>query len=166
LRARLAGIAEAHPRLRWAAAIGIFAIGFAVRAVHFGQWPIGFRPTLDFDSANASRTIYLALTSANSGGWQQVWVQEHIGRFIEPPVLQTLTALTYLPDGVERPWTAVIFTSVAWLAASAFIFSAVRRLTGWPGALLALHTSCWPHSALPSVRASSRSLWWCWPCRS
>jgi hypothetical protein len=137
LRARLAGIAETHPRLRWAAAIGIFAIGFAVRAVHFGQWPIGFRPTLDFDSANASRTIFLALTSGNSGGWQQIWLQEHIGRFIEPPVLQTLTALTYLPDGVERPWTAVIFTSVAWLAASAFIFSAVRRLTGWPGALLA-----------------------------
>jgi hypothetical protein len=64
-------------------------------------------------------------------------MQEHIGRFIEPPVLQTLTALTYLVGGVERPWTAVIFTSLAWLAASAFIFSAVRRLTDWPGALLA-----------------------------
>jgi len=81
-------------------------------------------------------------------------------------VLQTLTALTYLPDGVERPWTAVIFTSVAWLAASAFIFSAVRRLTGWPGALLAFAYILLAPFGVAVSQSFQPELWWCWPCRS
>jgi hypothetical protein len=138
LRARLASLAQTYPRLRWAAFIGIFAVGIAVRAVRIGEWPIGFRPTLDYDSANATRTIYLTLTTSHPSGWQQVWLQTHPGRFLEPPILQTLTALTYLPDGIERPWTAVVFTTVAWLVASALLFSTIRRLTDWSGSLLGL----------------------------
>lgn len=138
LSLRIADFGRTHPKLRWAVVALVFALGVGVRAIRLGQWPIGFRPTLDFDSANAARTIYLTLTSSGSSGWEHVWLQAHVGRFLEPPVLQTLTALTYLPDGIERPWTSEIFTSLAWLAAGALLFSAIRRVTDWSGAVLGL----------------------------
>jgi hypothetical protein len=115
--------------------VPLVALAVRVALVHHG-WPAGFRYTLDFDAANAARTIYLTLTAGNAGGWQHAWLAAGIGRFIEPPILQTLTALTYLPGGVERPWTSMVFTTVFWFGGSALLFLALRRLTGWWGATL------------------------------
>ncbi len=145
-RVRIAGVetprtspamSKTQAAWRWGALIVPLAVALALRAQYFGQWPIGFRPTLEFDSANAARTIFLALTSDHAAGWQQAWLAAHPGRFIEPPLLQTLTALTYLPGGVERPWTAAVFNAVFWFAAAALLFVAMRRMVGWWGATLA-----------------------------
>lgn len=116
----------------------VWAVAVLVRAPLFHHWPIGFSPTVEFSSADATRTIFLALTSSHAGGWQQAWLAAHPGRFIEPPVLQVLTALTYLPGGVERPWTAAVFTTAFWFAGAALVFSAVHRLAGWWGAVVAI----------------------------
>jgi hypothetical protein len=120
------------------AAAAATAIAIAIRVSGIGQWPTGFRPTLEFDSANAARTIWFALNSSHLLAWQEAWLEARPGRFIEPPILQTLTALTYLPDGVERPWTSALFAGSFWLVAGAFLFGLCRRLTGWWGATFAL----------------------------
>ncbi len=130
------------PRLRrispgWLVVAAVAAAAFVERAVNFGRWPIGFRETLEFDSANSARTIFLSITP-HTQPWQQTWLDQHVGRFIEPPLTQALTVLTYLPDGVERPWTSWIFTVAFWFAGSAILFAAVRRLAGFWGAALAL----------------------------
>jgi hypothetical protein len=130
-----AALARGYGRLVAPAAVVIAAV--AMRLTYFGQFPTGYRRTLEFDSANAARSIWFTLTGATEA-WQRTWLDAHVGRFIEPPVLQTLTAMTYLPDGVERPWTSQIFTLVFWFAAAGFLFSAARRVTDWWGATLAL----------------------------
>jgi Dolichyl-phosphate-mannose-protein mannosyltransferase len=114
-------------------------VGSAVlaRVGHIGAWPSGYLDTLQFDSANAARTIWITLTGVTQP-WQQAWLHAHAGRFIEPPVLQFLTALTYLPDGIERPWTSQLFDLVIWFGAAAFLYDAVRHWTDRWGALLAL----------------------------
>jgi hypothetical protein len=137
MTARAAVLSGIRSRLNVAVVLGIAALAVLSRLTYFGQWPTGYGKTLEFDAANAARSIWINLTGAHET-WQQAWLQAHVGRFIEPPVLQTLTALTYLPDGVERPWTAQVFALTFWFAASAFLFSAVRRLTDWWGATLAL----------------------------
>lgn len=126
-------------RRRWrlVPVLVVWAIAVAERTSHLRDWPTGFRTTLEFDSANAARTIFLELTP-HSAAWERAWLNAGVGRFIEPPVLQTLTALTYLPGGVERPWTSIVFTVSAWLLGGAFLFSGLRRLTGWWGATLGL----------------------------
>jgi hypothetical protein len=122
---------------RLAAVAGIVLAAVVMRLTYLGQFPTGYRRTLEFDSANAARSIWFALTGANDA-WQRSWLDAHVGRFLEPPLLQTLTALTYLPDGVERPWTSQIFALLFWFAAAGFLFSAARRLTDWWGATLTL----------------------------
>lgn len=122
---------------RWVPIAIIVAVGVGLRAQYLHQWPIGFRPTLEFDSANAARTIFLWLTAGHSSGWQQAWLDAHPGRFIEPPIMQTLTALTYLPGGVERPWMAAVFAAAFWFIAAGFLFDTMRRLSGWCGATVA-----------------------------
>jgi hypothetical protein len=140
---------------RWVPIATVVGIGLLERAVYVGQWPLGFRLTLEFDSANAARTIYLWLTGAHGSSWQQAWLGAHVGRFIEPPIMQTLTALTYVPGGIERPWTAAIIGTAFWVAAATFLFLAVARLTGWWGATMAaglLVLAPFPESASQSFQ--------------
>ncbi|MDP9271801.1 MAG: glycosyltransferase family 39 protein [Chloroflexota bacterium] len=127
-------------RIQWLALLapmGMAAVWMVLRAQHITDWPSGFRPTQDYDSASAARTIWFALTQDSLLPWQRAWLVAKPGRFIEPPILQALTALTYLPDGVERPWTSTIFNSVAWLLAAGLLLDLCRRSVGWVGALLA-----------------------------
>jgi hypothetical protein len=116
---------------------GVIVVALAERVGSLHRWPNGFRVTLDYDSANAARTIFLHLTS-NHLPWQNAWLAANVGRFIEPPITQALTALTYLPDGVERPWTATLFTTAFWFVGAGFLYVAVRQLVGhWPAVLSA-----------------------------
>jgi Dolichyl-phosphate-mannose-protein mannosyltransferase len=117
--------------------LGMAAVWIVLRAQHITDWPSGFRPTQDYDSASAARTIWFALTQDSLLPWQRAWLAAKPGRFIEPPILQALTALTYLPDGIERPWTSTIFNSAAWLLAAGLLLDLCRRAVGWLGAFLA-----------------------------
>jgi hypothetical protein len=112
-------------------------LGLILRAADLGRWPIGFRYTLEYDSANAARSIYLWLTAQSSVGWERAWLQARPGRFVEPPIMQTLTALTYLVGGSERPWTSVLFAMAFWFGAATLLFFAVRHWAGLIGATVA-----------------------------
>ena len=118
------------PAIGALAALGLSVVWVVLRMSVLHDWTHTFRPTLEYDSANAARTIWFALHPDALAQWQRVWLQAGSGRFIEPPILQTLTALTYFPGGVERPWTSAIFTSLAWLMAGALLWDVCRRLVG------------------------------------
>jgi hypothetical protein len=94
---------------------------------------------VQYDSANATRTIWLWLRGEPLAPAEEAWLAARPGRFIEPPILQIMTALTYLPDGTERPWVSGLFASLFWLGGSWFLYAFVRRLgTGTVGALVSL----------------------------
>jgi len=134
---RLLGKRALQSTWPWLIVLTLVGIGVAMRTTHLGQWPSGFRWTVEFDLANAARTLFLRLNT-HDAPWQEYWLDAGIGRFHEPPVLQTLTALTYLPDGIERPWTSVIFTVIFWTLGALLAAAAVRALTGLWGAMLTL----------------------------
>ena len=134
------------------AAIAAVALAAVLeRLPHLGNWPSGYRMTIEFDSADAARTIWISLTGQH-GTWQQAWMDNHVGRFIEPPVIQTLTALTYLPDGVERPWTSQLFGIAFWFAAAAILFVTMRRRSDrWGAALSAGYLLLAPFAVIVSA---------------
>ncbi len=117
---------------------GLLLLWLVLRVPELTAWTETFRPTLEYDSANAARTMWFALRPEALDAWQRAWLDAHPGRLIEPPFLQFLTVLTYLPDGVERPWTSALFTSAAWLVAGILVFDVARRRASVLGGAVAL----------------------------
>ena len=123
---------------RWLAVLLVLlAVGW--RLVHVTSWPLPFHPTVQYDSANAARTIWLWLRGEPLAPKEKAWLAARPGRFVKLPILQTLTALMYLPDSTERPWVSGLFASLFWLGGGWCLFAFVRRLgTGMAGALVSL----------------------------
>ncbi len=112
---------------RWLFAFLMLA-AVAWRLVGVTDWPVRFHPILQYDSAMAARTLWLSIRSTAPAPGREWWRDERPGRFLEPPILQTLTALTYLIDDTERPWVAALFSSAFWLAGGWFLLDLLRRL--------------------------------------
>jgi 4-amino-4-deoxy-L-arabinose transferase-like glycosyltransferase len=88
---------------------------------------------LQYENALTTRVIWLKLRGDNLAPDEKLWLERYSGRVKSPPLIETLTALTYLPDGRERVWVATLLTSVAWIAGGLFLFDLCRRLPGGRG---------------------------------
>ncbi|HKI30532.1 MAG TPA: glycosyltransferase family 39 protein [Gemmataceae bacterium] len=102
------------------------------------EWPVKFQRALQYDSALAARTIWLTLRPGPRSPLEAAWLEKAPGRFIEPPLLQTLTVLTYFPDGRERPWVSGLIASAFWLLGGWFLYRLALWYAGGAGALCAL----------------------------
>jgi hypothetical protein len=130
-------------RLSWrwglALVLPILAVGLGCRLVRFTDWPTRFHPMLQYENAVTTRVIWLRLRGSSLDPDEALWLSQWQGRFKAPPVLETLTALTYLAVGEERPWVAVILTTLAWFVGGWFLFDLSRRFSGSElGGLLSL----------------------------
>ncbi len=129
-------------RLSWgwrlALLVPIVAVALGCRLVRFTDWPTRFHPMLQYENAVTTRVIWLRLRSSLNSD-EALWLSQWQGRFKAPPVLESLTALTYLASGEERPWVAVVLTTLAWFVGGGFLFDLSRRLSGSDlGGLLSL----------------------------
>jgi hypothetical protein len=100
------------------------------RSAAITEWPMQFHPTLQYENALAARWIWFQLRSEPLSSDEQHWLDGWHGRLKASPVLEFLTALTYLGDNRERPWVASMFTSGFWLLGGLFLLDVSRRLGG------------------------------------
>ena len=133
-------LSAAVPRMlrlfpRWMPRAAVLLIVFLAvdqRFTRITEWPLQFHPTLQYENALTTRWIWFHLRSEPLSSHEQRWLDGWHGRLKAPPVLELLTALTYLPDNRERPWVASVFTSLFWLLGGLVLLDLTRRLGRGP----------------------------------
>jgi hypothetical protein len=118
--------------------LALFLLGALVRLIDLFDQPLDFHPTRQLRNTIVARGLYYrqlpdadperrqaALSFANS-----------VGQY-EPPILESLVALTYRSIGQELPWISRIYTTLFWLVGGLFLFDLARRMTSVDGALIA-----------------------------
>ncbi len=117
------------PVLLWGLLLAFLAAGLFWRSNVFQPLPTGFHIPRYYAGMVRARTISLSMKTDSLSAQEQGWLAADIRPFGEPPLLEFLTALTYLADGQERPWVACLFSCAAWLAGGWFLYDLTRRLT-------------------------------------
>ncbi len=119
----------------------VFLVAVGIRFYDLTDLPLDFSPTRQLFSALKARGMYYAALPANSEvpQWQRniATLQWKSIQAIEPPVIETITSLTYRLVG-EHLWIARIYSSLFWVIAGIFLFLLARQLAGPSGAFIAL----------------------------
>lgn len=113
--------------------------GVGIRLFDLSDPPLDFHPTRQFFSALKARGMYYAM-QPNAPQWMRdvSYTQWQAQGKIEPTVLESLTAVTYLLVGREDMNIARAYSALFWVLGGLALFSLARRLTGADAALLAL----------------------------
>jgi hypothetical protein len=117
----------------------LFLLALAVRMFDLTEPPLDYQPTRQLHGALIARALYyqwlpsadpervaLALDSAKAEG-------EY-----EPPILDSIVALTYLLTGGEQLWLARIWSVLFWLIGAGFVYGLARRIAAAEGAIVAV----------------------------
>lgn len=128
-----------RPYVLAATLIIIFALGLGIRFFDLTDLPLDFASTRQMFSAMKARSMYYAMLppSANIPDWQRTLAIKQTTPVIEPPIIETVTALSYFVFG-ENLWVARIYSILFWVIAGIFLFLLARELASTEGALLAL----------------------------
>ncbi len=102
--------------------------GFALRMYDLTDPPLEFHPTRQLKGAITARYLY---TRWNPKATPQDLeaARKQLRRIVvlEPPVLESLVALTYLALGREALWVARIYTSLFWVLGALGLYLLARR---------------------------------------
>ncbi len=123
-------------RLALAVALVATALGVGWRLVDVTEWPFPFFNSVQYESALAARSLWVAADPAARTPERAAWfVEARFGHVVSPPVLPALVAATYAVTGHEIPWVSKLFTTAFWAAAGWLVAGAVARQTGsrWAG---------------------------------
>lgn len=117
----------------------IFLLGLGIRFYDLTDLPLDFAPTRQLFSALKARSMYYAMLpeSANVPAWQRTLAAKQTTPVIEPPIIETLTALSYRVFG-EYLWIARIYSILFWVIGGLFLFLLARELASIEGGLIAL----------------------------
>jgi 4-amino-4-deoxy-L-arabinose transferase-like glycosyltransferase len=117
----------------------IFALGLGIRFFDLDDLPLDFTSTRQMFSALKARSMYYAMLpeSANVPAWKRTLAAKQSTAVIEPPIIETITALSYRVFG-ENLWIARIYSILFWLIGGIFLFLLARELASTEGALIAL----------------------------
>lgn len=109
----------------------------AVRYLPRWEWPDARHESVQYETALAARHVWIQFFRIDPTPDEVSWATA-AGRkyFTSPPVLPALVASTYAMTGGEHPVAFLVFNTLAWLAAGAFVFATTRTLTGYNGAAL------------------------------
>jgi 4-amino-4-deoxy-L-arabinose transferase-like glycosyltransferase len=117
----------------------IFSAGLAVRLYDLTDPPLDFHPHRQIHSAILARGFFAEMEDhlpdferdrSKAMGNSEMW--------IEPPLLESLTAITYYLVGGEILWAARLYSIIFWLAGGVALFYLAKRLSGIDGAVFAL----------------------------
>ncbi|MBX3058696.1 MAG: glycosyltransferase family 39 protein [Anaerolineae bacterium] len=120
--------ATARPKIWLAMLLTLmFIVAGGIRLYNIQKPFVGLLPVREFRSAMIARDIYYDLNS-KIPAWQREVA--HVSRqaewSLEPPVLETLTAVTFYFVGSEQLWIPRFYATLFWLV-SAFIFWKIAR---------------------------------------
>lgn len=140
--------------LIWLIAAVMLIAGLGIRLYDLTDPPLDFHPTRQLRGAIIARSIYLDMQPDADPQQREMaaFFAALTGKF-EPPILETLVAITYRLIGSESFWVARIYSSLFWLAGGVFLFLLGRRMTGPAGGLVALGY----YLFLPFAAQASRS---------
>lgn len=117
----------------------VFVAALGIRLYDLDDLPLDFHPTRQLFSMFKARGLYYAM---NPGlpEWQReiAAVQFSQSAVIEPPVLESIVALSYSIIGREELALPRVFSSLFWLAGGWFVFLLARRITNDDAAFVSL----------------------------
>jgi len=112
----------------------------AVRLTDLTDQPLDFNPSRQLFSAIIARSIYLDILP-DADPARRAIAGEHRDSLekLEPPILETISALGYLLAGGERLWIPRLVSIAAWLAGGGLIVLIGRKMKSrGPGILVGL----------------------------
>jgi hypothetical protein len=116
----------------------LMLLGFGLRMIDLTDPPLDFHPTRQFRGAVVARSIYYQLAPSSDPYIQeQALSLRNSVADLEPPILESIVAATYLATG-EQLWAARVITSLVWVLAALPLYALARRFTAPAAALLAV----------------------------
>lgn len=123
-----------------------------MRLYRLGDPPLDFHPTRQIHSALIARGMYYQ-QAASVPDWQRQMAQAQwqMEGFIEPQVLERLSAWSYALAGSADLRIPRLYTILAWMGGAVFLLLLARQFSGWTGALAAvLFYLLWPYGVTAS----------------
>jgi hypothetical protein len=143
-----------RPRIWLPILVFLLALGGLLRLLDITDPPLDFQPSRQLRNSLVARNIYYSLLPSATDEQRALAAsfERSVGQY-EPPVSETLIALTWLVTGGENYAAARVWGTLFWLAAGVALFDLMRRTTSPWAALIGLAF----YLVLPFSVQSSRS---------
>ncbi len=128
-----------HPPLWFIFAIFLLVLGSFLRLLDITDPPLDFQPSRQLRNSLVARDIYYSLLPSATAEQRELAASfaRSVGKY-EPPVIETIVALTYFITGGENFVAARIWETLFWILAGIALFDLARRATSPYAALIAL----------------------------
>ncbi|HQN04359.1 MAG TPA: glycosyltransferase family 39 protein [Anaerolineaceae bacterium] len=136
----------------WVILVVLFGLGALIRFYDLTDAPLDFHPTRQLHSALIARGMAALASDLYPAQQAEIAIQQwKLEGLIEPPIMERLTAFTYLALGREVLWAARIYAILFWLLGGVGLYLLVKELKGIDAAIIALIFYLFlPYSALAS----------------
>jgi hypothetical protein len=124
----------------WSALLIIFlALGGFLRLLDITDPPLDFQPSRQLRNSLVAREIYYSLLPSATTEQREASASFalSVGKY-EPPVIETIVAITYLFTGGENIASARVWETLFWLVAGVALFDLMRRSVSLWAAFAAL----------------------------
>lgn len=130
---------RAAPRIWFVTLIVLLALGGLLRLLDITDPPLDFQSSRQLRNSLVARNIYYSIlpTATDEEKALTKSFARSVGQY-EPPVIETIVALSYFVTGGETIVAARIWEVFFWLAAGIALFDLMRRATSHWAALFAL----------------------------
>jgi 4-amino-4-deoxy-L-arabinose transferase-like glycosyltransferase len=117
----------------------LLALGGLLRLLDITDPPLDFQPSRQLRNSLVARDIYYSILPTATTGQRELASSfaRSVGQY-EPPVTESIVAVTYLFTGGENFVTARVWSTLFWLLAGIALFDLARRAVSPWAALLAL----------------------------
>jgi len=128
-----------RPRIELILLLGLLALGGVLRLIDINDPPLDFQPSRQLRNSLVARDIYYSILPTATLEERELSSSfaRSVGQY-EPPVIESIVALTYFLCGGESIAVARVWQSLFWLAAGVALFDLVRRAISSWAALAAL----------------------------
>ncbi len=119
--------------------VAVLAIGFGTRLYDLKDPPLDYAGARQLRSMMITRGKYYAMLD-DAPEWKKdiARKQANIHGMIEPEIIESITAASYLIVGRELPWIARIYSSLSWVLGGLALYILTRKMVSDDGAMIAL----------------------------
>ena len=117
----------------------LLALGGVLRLLDLTDPPLDFQPSRQLRNSLVARDIYYSMLPSATAEQKELASSfaRSVGQY-EPPVIESIVAVTFLVTGGENFITARIWESLFWLAAGIALFDLMRRAVSPWAAVVAI----------------------------
>ncbi len=119
--------------------LAILVLGFGTRMYDLTDPPLDYAGARQLRSMMIARGKYYGMIE-DAPAWKAdiARKQANIHGMIEPEIIESITAATYLVAGGEYVWIARIYSSLFWVLGGLALYSLARKMVSTDGAVIAL----------------------------